>query len=98
VKRSKAFTCAKTVILNLLIRPSAQKDSRHFHPAVLIQRGAIQTCCAKEDELSFALYTQTVPMGVFTASNNDQHTTDLAMLQGARLVTASETEERAALG
>jgi putative DNA primase/helicase len=32
-------------------------------------------------------------METFTASNNDKHPTDLAMLAGARLVTASETEE-----
>jgi putative DNA primase/helicase len=31
-------------------------------------------------------------METFTASNNDKHPTDLAMLCGARLVTASETE------
>ncbi len=30
---------------------------------------------------------------VFTESNNDRHTTELARLQGARLVTAQETEE-----
>src|SRR6266850_943776 len=32
-------------------------------------------------------------METFTASLNDRHPTDLAMLRGARLVTASETEE-----
>jgi putative DNA primase/helicase len=32
-------------------------------------------------------------MTTFTASKYDQHTTDLAMLRGARIVTASETEE-----
>ena len=31
-------------------------------------------------------------METFTASNSDKHPTDLAMLHGARLVTASETE------
>ena len=32
-------------------------------------------------------------METFTASKSDKHPTDLAMLRGARLVTASETEE-----
>src|SRR6478735_7420388 len=32
-------------------------------------------------------------MDTFTASKTDKHSTDLAMLHGARLVTASETEE-----
>jgi putative DNA primase/helicase len=38
-------------------------------------------------------YSKTAPMEAFTASNNDQHPTDLAGLQGARLVSASETED-----
>lgn len=38
-------------------------------------------------------YAMTAAMDTFTASPNDKHTTDLAMLRGARLVTASETEE-----
>jgi putative DNA primase/helicase len=33
------------------------------------------------------------PMSTFTASKHDQHPTDLASLAGARMVTASETEE-----
>jgi putative DNA primase/helicase len=33
------------------------------------------------------------PMDMFTVSNSDRHPTDLAMLRGARLVTATETEE-----
>ena len=32
-------------------------------------------------------------MDTFTASSSDKHPTDLAMLRGARMVTASETEE-----
>jgi putative DNA primase/helicase len=32
-------------------------------------------------------------MDTFTASSGDRHPTDLAMLRGARLVTATETEE-----
>jgi putative DNA primase/helicase len=32
-------------------------------------------------------------METFTASKHDRHSTDLAMMNGARLVTASETEE-----
>jgi putative DNA primase/helicase len=32
-------------------------------------------------------------METFTASNSDRHPTDLAMLRGARVVTAQETEE-----
>jgi putative DNA primase/helicase len=38
-------------------------------------------------------YAATAAMDTFTASNNDKHPTDLAMLRGARMVTASETEE-----
>ena len=38
-------------------------------------------------------YAMTAAMDTFIASNTDKHTTDLAMLRGARLVTASETEE-----
>lgn len=38
-------------------------------------------------------YAGTAAMDTFTASKNDKHPTDLAMLRGARLVTASETEE-----
>lgn len=38
-------------------------------------------------------YRTTAAMHTFTASHSDQHPTDLAMLRGARLVTASETEE-----
>jgi putative DNA primase/helicase len=38
-------------------------------------------------------YATTAAMDTFTASATDRHPTDLAMLQGARLVSASETEE-----
>jgi putative DNA primase/helicase len=38
-------------------------------------------------------YSVTSAMETFTASTGDKHPTDLAMLAGARLVTASETEE-----
>ncbi|QDM34789.1 hypothetical protein FNL55_15815 [Tardiphaga sp. vice352] len=38
-------------------------------------------------------YGTTAAMDTFSASNGDKHPTDLAMLRGARLVTASETEE-----
>lgn len=38
-------------------------------------------------------YAATAAMDAFTASHNDKHPTDLAMLRGARLVTASETED-----
>ena len=34
-------------------------------------------------------------METFTASKFDRHPTELAMLRGARLVTASETEKAA---
>lgn len=37
-------------------------------------------------------YAAISAMETFTASNNDKHPTDLAMLCGARVVTASETE------
>ena len=37
-------------------------------------------------------YAATAAMDTFTASNSDKHPTDLAMLRGARMVTASETE------
>jgi putative DNA primase/helicase len=38
-------------------------------------------------------YAATAAMDTFAASQSDKHTTDLAMLRGARMVTASETEE-----
>jgi putative DNA primase/helicase len=38
-------------------------------------------------------YAVTASMETFTASKHDHHPTDLAMLRGARLVTAQETEE-----
>jgi putative DNA primase/helicase len=38
-------------------------------------------------------YGKTAPMETFTASIGDRHPTDIAMLRGARVVTASETEE-----
>ncbi len=38
-------------------------------------------------------YAVTAPMDAFTASKHDQHPTAIAMLEGARLVSASETEE-----
>jgi putative DNA primase/helicase len=38
-------------------------------------------------------YAATAAMDTFTASRGDKHPTELAMLRGARLVTASETEE-----
>ncbi len=38
-------------------------------------------------------YATTASMATFTASKHDRHPTDLAMLNGARLVSASETEE-----
>ena len=40
-----------------------------------------------------AEYAKTAVMDSFTASAHDKHTTDLAMLRGARLVSVSETEE-----
>lgn len=38
-------------------------------------------------------YARAASMDTFTASKNDRHPTELAMLQGARLVTSSETDE-----
>jgi putative DNA primase/helicase len=38
-------------------------------------------------------YHRTAPIETFTASSSDRHPTDLAGLAGARLVTATETEE-----
>jgi putative DNA primase/helicase len=38
-------------------------------------------------------YASSAAMDTFTASRSDKHPTELAMLRGARLVTASETEE-----
>jgi putative DNA primase/helicase len=38
-------------------------------------------------------YHKTAPIETFTATDSDRHPTDLAMLRGARLVTATETEE-----
>ena len=37
-------------------------------------------------------------MDSFTASQSDKHPTDMAGMKGARLVTASETEEGPGLG
>lgn len=37
-------------------------------------------------------YAKVASMETFTASHSDKHTTDIAMLTGARLVTASETQ------
>lgn len=37
-------------------------------------------------------YAEVAPIDAFTASHGDRHPTELAMLRGARLVTASETE------
>ena len=41
----------------------------------------------------WAGYATTASMATFTASTSDRHPTDLAMLRGARLVAAQETEE-----
>ena len=38
-------------------------------------------------------YHRTAPIETFTESRTDRHPTELAMLRGARLVTATETEE-----
>jgi putative DNA primase/helicase len=38
-------------------------------------------------------YAMTASIETFTVSNNDRHPTELASLRGARLVTATETEE-----
>jgi putative DNA primase/helicase len=38
-------------------------------------------------------YAKVAVMDAFTASQNDRHKTELAMLRGARLVTAQETEQ-----
>ena len=38
-------------------------------------------------------YARVAPIDTFTATRGDKHPTELAMLQGARLVLASETEE-----
>src|SRR5262249_31242746 len=38
-------------------------------------------------------YHCTAPIETFTESNSDRHPTELAMLRGARMVTAIETEE-----
>ena len=38
-------------------------------------------------------YHKAAPIETFTATNGDRHPTDLAGLRGARLVTATETEE-----
>jgi putative DNA primase/helicase len=40
-----------------------------------------------------ANYAQTATIETFTASHTDRHTTELAALRGARLVTSTETEE-----
>ena len=38
-------------------------------------------------------YAKTAPLETFTDTHNERHPTDLAMLRGARLVTAIETEQ-----
>ncbi len=38
-------------------------------------------------------YSVVAPMATFTATQNERHPTELAMLRGARLVTAQETED-----
>ncbi len=38
-------------------------------------------------------YVRTAPMEAFTASTGDRHPTEIAMLRGARMVVATETEE-----
>ena len=38
-------------------------------------------------------YAATAAMETFTEARNDRHSTELAMLNGARLVTARETEQ-----
>ena len=38
-------------------------------------------------------YARTAPMETFASSGSDRHPTELAMLRGARMVSASETEE-----
>ena len=43
-------------------------------------------------------YSTTASMDVLTASKFDRHPTEIAALAGARLVTASETDEVAGLG
>ena len=40
-----------------------------------------------------AEYSVVAPMSTFTATQNERHPTELAMLRGARLVTAQETED-----
>ena len=40
-----------------------------------------------------AEYAETAVMDAFTASAHDKHSTDIAMLRGARMVSVSETEE-----
>jgi putative DNA primase/helicase len=42
---------------------------------------------------AFADYAKVAPIDTFTETKNDRHPTDMAMLQGARLVTAQETDE-----
>ncbi len=42
-------------------------------------------------------YARTAPIEIFHASKHDRHPTELAMLRGARLVVANETEEGARL-
>ncbi len=41
----------------------------------------------------FGDYARTAAMDTFTSSKNDRHPTELAMLRGARFVSASETED-----
>lgn len=47
------------------------------------------------EAISWAMgdYATTSPMSVFTSTSSDSHPTEIARLRGARLVTASETEQ-----
>jgi putative DNA primase/helicase len=45
------------------------------------------------DKRRGGIYVLNTPIEAFTASNSTQHSTDMAGLMGARLVTAVETEE-----
>lgn len=55
--------------------------------------GAGKTVLLNTQSAILSDYAVTAAMETFTASNFDRHSTELAMLKGARLVTASETEE-----
>src|SRR5262249_49665597 len=54
--------------------------------------GTGKTTLVKTMQEIFGSYARSAPMDAFTISRGDRHPTELAMMMGKRLITASETE------